>query len=223
MLTREGVRTRWWRAALVVAAIAVVPFARNDPLAAVFGLLPVFLWAFSPRSPWTGVALVALLAWFVVPRELDATGPWVPAAIETYWLYPLLAAVAWAALERRHFGRLAVLVLTGFAVTGGVLFSGWEGPPGDEGVSPGPPGLRIAEDIGCGSGGCWRVLTATGDRAAEVVTGYLTAKNFAPAPQSEITRVPRFCRTTGLLVNHRTCAEVRPLGPASARVEWYVE
>ncbi|WP_370971120.1 hypothetical protein [Amycolatopsis sp. cg9] len=223
MPTSERVRARWWRLVLVAAAIAVVPFARNDPFAAVFGLLPVLVWACAPRSPWTGVVLVALPAWFVVPRELDATGPWVPAAIEVHWLHPLLAAVAWAALERRHFGRLAALVLTGFVVTAGVLVAGWERAPGDEGVSPGPPGLRIAEDIDCGSGGCWRVLTAAGDRAPEVVAGYLIAKNFTPAPPSGITRVPRFCRTTGLLVNHRTCAEIRPLGPDSARVEWYVD
>ncbi len=209
--------------ALVAAAIAVVPFARNDPFAAVFGLLPILVWAYSPRSPWTGVVLVVLLAWFVLPRELDATGRWVPAAIEVYWLYPLVAAVAWAALERRNFGRLTAVVLTGFAVTCGVLVTGWQAAPGDEGVSPGPPGLRIAQDIGCGSGGCWRVLTATGDRAPEVVAGYLTAENFTPAPESDITRVPRFCRTVGLLVTHQTCAEVRPLGPASARVEWYVD
>ncbi len=213
-------RAHWWRVALVAAAIAVVPFARNDPFAAVFGLLPVLVWAFSPGSPWTGAVLVALLAWFVVPRELDATGPWVPAAIEVYWLYPLVAAVAWAALERRHFGRPTAVALTGFAVTCGVLVTGWQAAPGDEGVYPGPPALRISQDIDCGSGGCWRVLTATGDRAPEVVAGYLTAKNFT---RNDIAAVPRFCRTVGLLVTHRTCARVRPLGPALARVEWYVD
>ena len=62
-----------------------------------FGMLPIALWAWLSRSPRTGVAvgaiLVALLAWFVVPRALWASGSWVPSEAESYWLYAVFAAM----------------------------------------------------------------------------------------------------------------------------------
>ncbi|MGH3440016.1 MAG: hypothetical protein ACRDRN_26675 [Sciscionella sp.] len=226
MLIHEAVKTHWWRAALVVAAVVVASFARNDPFAGLFGLLPVLLWCCLARSPRTGVVvglvLVALLAWFVLPRSMDLAGPWVPAAIEVYWLHTTLAAVVCWFGARRGAGRLLAMVLAGLVVTGGVLFAGLEAPPGDEGISPGPPQLRITEGHECGSGGCWRVLKAIGDRAPDVMRDYLVARNFAPGPTSTITGAPRFCRSTGIVVDHKVCAELRTLSANAVRVGWYV-
>lgn len=215
---------------MAAGGIAVAAFSWNEPFTAFFGLLPLLVWlglARSPRSGLsTGVVLVALLAWFMVPRQLGFAGGWVPAAIEVYWLHTTAAAVVCAAgtlagPAPRGAARLALLVFAGFVVTGGVLISELEAPPGDEGVVPGPP-LRIAQSIDCGSGGCWRVLDATGDRAPEVLRERLASQGFTPAPQSEITRLPRFCRTTGLLVNHEVCADLRTTSPDTVHVEWYV-
>ncbi|GLY44336.1 hypothetical protein Amsp01_103590 [Amycolatopsis sp. NBRC 101858] len=225
MLSSEQVRTHWWRAALVVAAVVVACFAAS-PFAGMFGLVPILAWLWLAPSPRTGVivgaVLLALLAWFVLPGALSLAGPWVPAPIELYWLHPTLAAVACAIGARRGFVRLSLLVVAGFAVAGGAWFADLEAAPGDEGVVPVPAGLRAAQDVECGSGGCWRVLEATGDRAPEVLRDHLTARHFTPAPQSGITRVPRFCRRTGLLVTHEVCAELRTLSPDAVRVEWYV-
>ncbi|OXM64906.1 hypothetical protein [Amycolatopsis vastitatis] len=225
MLTPELVKTHWWRVALVVAAVAIAAFAREAPFAAVFALVPVILWcslAPSPRSGMVvGLVLLALLAWFVVPRELGLSGPWVPAKIEVYWLYTTLAAVVCAIGARRGAGRLTTLVVAGFVVTGGVLFSEWDAPPGDEGVSPWPAQLQTAESIDCGSGGCWRDITATGDHASEVLREHLTARHFIPAP-SVISNAELLCRTTGLLVTHKACARLYTFTETSARVEWYV-
>ncbi|EOD64936.1 hypothetical protein [Amycolatopsis vancoresmycina] len=224
MLTAEQVKTHWWRAAVAVAAVAVVTFSRDDPFAGLFALVPILVWCAAARSGRagvvTGLVLLALLAWFVLPRELGLAGPWVPAAIEVYWLHTTLAAVV-CAIGSRKPGPWLLPAFGGFVVTGGVLVAGWQEAPSDEGVLPGPAQLRIIEDIDCGSGGCWRVAESTGDHAAEVWQAHLTARNFTPAPA--LDGVTRFCRTTGLLVNHQTCAEVRPLAPDSARVEWYVE
>ncbi|MEV6828276.1 hypothetical protein [Amycolatopsis sp. NPDC051102] len=210
--------------ALAVAAVAVAAFSRNDPFAGLFGLVPVLLWCGTARAGRaavvTGLVLLALLAWFVLPRELDLAGPWVPAAIEVYWLHTTLAAVV-CAIGSRRFGPWLLLVPAGFVVTAGVLVFGWQQAPGDEGVAPGPAQLRMAEEIDCGSGGCWRAAVATGDDAAGAWRDYLSARNFTAAPESH--GVPLFCRTTGLLVNHQVCVRVRPLAADSARVEWYVE
>lgn len=226
MLTSERVKTHWWRVALVVAAVVVACFSPS-PFAGLFALLPILFWVWLAPSARTGVivglVLLTLLAWFVLPGALSLAGPWVPAPIEVYWIHTTLAAVVCAIGARRGFLRLFLLVIAGFVVTGGAWFAGLEAAPGDEGVVPVPAGLRVAEDIGCGSGGCWRVLEATGNRAPEVLRDHLEARNFTPAPQSEITRVPRFCRHTGLLVNHDVCAELRTLSPDAARVEWYVD
>jgi hypothetical protein len=226
MPTPELVKTHWWRVALVVAAVATIAtFAREAPFAAVFALLPLVLWCSLARSPRSGVVvglvLLALLAWFVVPRELGLSGPWVPAKIEVYWLYTTLAAVVCAIGARRGAGRLTTLVVAGFVVTGGVLFSEWQAPPGNEGVSPWPAQLQTAENIDCGSGGCWRDITATGDHAPEVLREHLTARHFIPAP-SVMSNAELLCRTTGLLVTHKACARLFTFTETSARVEWYV-
>lgn len=225
MLTPEVVKTHWWRVALVVAAMVVACFSES-PFAGLFGLVPILVWcslAPSRRSGLiVGVVLLALLAWFVLPGALSLAGPWVPAVREIYWVHPTLAAVVCAIGARRGYGWLLAMVLAGFAATGVAWIAGLEAAPGDEGILPVPAGLWAAGDIDCGSGGCWRVLEATGDRAPEVLREHLVARNFTPAPQSEITRVPRFCRRTGLLVNHEVCAELRTLSPDAVRMESYV-
>jgi hypothetical protein len=232
MRIRERVKTGWWRVALVAAAAVVTAFSRDDPFAGVFGLVPILVWCGAlARSPRTGVTvglvLVALLAWFVLPRELGLAGPWVPWAVEVYWLHTALAAVVCAIgalVERRPTGVvwLPAMVLAGLVVTGFALFSRWETPPGNEGVWPGPAQLRITEHESCGSHSCSRILEATGDRAPEVLREHLAAGNFTPAPPSGITRLPRFCRSTGVVVTHTVCAELRTLAANAAQVEWYV-
>ncbi|MET8850898.1 hypothetical protein [Amycolatopsis sp. NPDC004625] len=224
MLTVERVKNHGWRVALVVAAVAVVAFSRQNPFAGLFALVPILAWAAVARSRRagvvTGLVLLALLAWFVLPRELGLAGPWVPAAIEVYWLHTTLAAVV-CAIGARRAGSWALLVFAGFVVTAGVLVTGWQEAPGDEGVAPGPAQLRLAEDIMCGSGGCWRSGEATGADAGGAWRDYLLARDFTPEPAFD--GVPRFCRTTGLLVNHTVCVQVRSRTADSARVEWYVE
>ncbi|SEF36376.1 hypothetical protein SAMN05421837_110131 [Amycolatopsis pretoriensis] len=223
MLIPESVRTHWWRGALVVVAVVVVCFS-TSPFGGLFGLVPLVVWstlAPSRRSGLiVGAVLLALLAWFVLPGALGLAGRWVPAPIEIYWLHTTIAAVVCAIGARRGFVGLFLLVIAGFIVTGGALFAAYESPPGCEGVAPGPAQLRITRDFNCGSHNCWGVLETTGDRAPEVMRDYLVARHFTPAPT--INRVPRYCRTTGLLVEHEVCVDVWPLGPAAARVEWYV-
>jgi hypothetical protein len=225
VLTSEQVKTHWWRVALVAAAVAVACFAAS-PYAGLFGPLPILVWCRLAPSPRTGVVvglvLVALLAWFVLPAALNLAGSWVPTVREGYWLHPVLAAVVCAIGARRGYGWLLAMVLAGFVVTFGAWVAGLEVPNGDEGISPGPAQLRIAEDYQCGSGGCWRVLEATGDRAPDVMREYVLQQHYTPAPQSEITRVPRFCRRTGVVVDHTVCAELRTLAPDAVQVEWYV-
>lgn len=223
MLIPESVRTHWWRGALVVAAVVVACFSAS-PFAGLSGLVPLVVWctlAPSRRSGLVvGAVLLALLAWFVLPGALGLAGRWVPAPIEIYWLHTTVAAVVCAIGARRGFVRLFLLVIAGFIATGGALFAAYESPPGGEGVAPGPAQLRITRDFDCGSHNCWGVLETTGDHAPEVLRDYLVARHFTPAPT--LDRVPRYCRTTGLVVEHEVCVDVRPLGPAAARVEWYV-
>lgn len=218
----------WWRIALVAAAVGVAAFSWEHPFAAFFGLLPIIVWCFLATAPRTGVlfglVLLLLLAWFTVPRGLELAGPWVPAAIEIYWFHTTLAAVVGAVgmlVERqRPSSLLLTMVVVGFVAAGIVVFSEWEAPPGDEGVAPGPYQLTVVRTVACGSGGCWGVLDATGDRATEVMRGYLVPHGFTPA--SEIDGVPRLCRRTGVLVTHEVCAELRTRSATAVRVEWYV-
>ncbi|WP_328614027.1 hypothetical protein OHS18_38090 [Amycolatopsis sp. NBC_00355] len=221
-------RQRWWRVALVVAAIGVAAFSWEQPVVAFFGLLPTLVWCVLAKSPRTGMivglVLLVLLAWFVVPRALELTGPWVPASIEVYWFHTTLAAVVCAvgmlAGRQRPSELLPTMVVIGFVAAGGILFLHKDAPPGDEGVAPGPSRLTVARTVACGSGGCWGVLEATGDRATEVMRGYLVPHGYTPA--SEIDGVPRLCRRTGVLVTHEVCAELRTLSATAVRVEWYV-
>jgi len=219
----ERVKTHWWRAALVVAAVVVACFS-TSPFAGLFGVVPIVVWCWLAPARRSGLivgaVLLVLLAWFVLPGALGFAGHWVPAPIEVYWLHTTIAAVVCAIGARRGFVPLFLLVVGGFVVTGGALFAAYESPPGDEGVAPGPAGLRITRDFNCGSHNCWGVLEATGDHAPEVLRDYVTARNFTPAPS--LTGVARFCRHTGLVVDHEVCTDIRPLGPAAARLEWYV-
>ncbi|WP_235921505.1 hypothetical protein [Lentzea tibetensis] len=220
-------REHWWRLALLTVAVATCVWG-----ASLFALIPILVWCASARSPRTGLVvgliLMVLLAWFVVPRELGWSGPWVPAAIEVYWLHTTLAAAvcfAGALVERRRpagAGRLLTMVVIGFVATGFVLFAQLEEAPGDENVLPAPAQLRIAEDKACGSGGCWRVLTATGDRAPAVMREHLASRGYTPGPTSTITGNPRMCQQTGVLVTHQVCAELKDISANAVQVDWYV-
>ncbi|HET9140181.1 hypothetical protein [Actinophytocola sp.] len=183
------------------------------------------------RSTKTGVivglVLVALLAWFIVPREMGWTGPWVPAALEVYLLHPMLAAVVCeigTLVDQRRLvgvGRLLTIVLAGFVLAGGALIAQLEAMPGDEGVFPGPAQLRVViEDSWCGSSNCSRILEANGDRAPEVMREHLASQGFTAAPT--ITGRRRVCRQTGILVTHEVCAELQDISATAVRVEWYV-
>jgi hypothetical protein len=173
------------------------------------------------------VTVLVLVAWFVVPRGLDWSGPWVPSFIEVFWLLPLLVSIVCGAgllVEQRTVGVLVlpVFVVAGFVAAGYVGIMRMEAPPGDEGVVPGPPGLQVVEgDGGCGSGNCWRVLDATGDHAHDVMRAHLVSRGYAAAkPLSSGDE--RMCRQNGLVATHEVCAELRDLMPAGLRVTWYV-
>jgi hypothetical protein len=218
------VRTHWWRVALVVAAVVVACFAAS-PFAGLFGLVPTLVWcglAPSRRNGLiVGAVLLALLAWFVLPGALGLGGRWVPAPIEIYWMHTTLAAVVCAIGARRGFVRLFVLVVAGFVVTLGAWFAGLEAAPGDEGIVPGPAGLLIGQSQECASGGCWRTLDSTGDRAEQRWRDHLAAHGYSPATTGPVTGRPRLCRSTGIVVDHEICAELRVLSPDIVHVEWY--
>lgn len=195
-----------------------------------FGIVPILLWCllagYWRTGAVVGLILLVLLVWFTVPRELGWSGPWVPSSLELFWLHPLLASVvclAGLAVERRMLAGvwLLTMVLIGFVGTVLVLLWQHEAKPGDEGVVPGPAGVRIVEGAGrCGSGGCARELTATGDRAIDVMRAHLTSRGFGAAPP--LSRDERMCRVTGLAVEHEVCAELRVQAANSVRVVWYV-
>jgi hypothetical protein len=221
-------RKLWWRFALFAAAVGVSAFAWDQPFVALFGVLPMLMWCVLAKSARAGMVvglvLLVLLAWFVVPRELELAGAWVPASIEVYWFHTTLAAVVCATgmlVERqRPTGWLLLPVLAGFVVAGAVLVLHHEDPPGDEGVAPGPSQLTVVRDQACGSGGCWGVLDATGDHATDVMRAYLVPHGFTPA--SALAGVPRLCRRTGVLVTHEVCANLRTRSANAVQVEWYV-
>ncbi|SDP67129.1 hypothetical protein [Lentzea jiangxiensis] len=199
--------------------------------ALLFGMLPIALWAWLSRSPRTGVAvgavLVALLAWFVVPRALWASGPWVPSEAESYWLYAVFAAIVCVigVLVQRQWprGLLRLVAVAGLGVVIAfvVEFGDYEAKPGDEGVLPAPAGVRVVEGQGhCGSGSCAREVTATGDRAAEALREHLASRGFSARPP--LNGGERRCRAVGLLVVREVCAELRSTGPDLVEVTWYV-
>ncbi|MEQ0562302.1 hypothetical protein ABJI51_24730 [Amycolatopsis sp. NEAU-NG30] len=225
-MTLDGVKPHWWRIAVLVPAVVIAAFSWKHVIAGTFALLPVVVWCSLARTPRTGLAvgavLLALMAWFVLPRELGLAGSWVPAKIEVYWLHTTLAAVVCAIAARRGGARLASLVCAGFLFAGASLFAAYEAPPGDEGVTPAPAQLAITEQrFDCGSHQCWQVVETAGTGAPEVLREHLLARNFTPAPALD-TRVSRFCRTTGLVVDHKVCADVTSFAPDTARLEWYV-
>lgn len=217
-----------WRGVLIVLAILVVGMSWDI---GVFGLFPILLWCILARSWRTGVVvglvLLSLAAWFVVPRRLGWSGPWVPSALEVYWLYPVIAAVVCAAgllVERRTIAGLVwLLPMVGLGFLAAVLDVVWVhgDKPGSEGVLPEPPGIEIVEGAGhCGSGNCAREVEATGDRAPEVMRAHLAARGFSPSlPLNSDERV---CRVIGLAMRHEVCAELRDTGANSVRVLWYV-
>lgn len=196
----------------------------------VFGPLCVWcLWL--ARTRWTGLVvgliLLALLVWFVVPVRLSWPGPWVPAPLELFWLYPVLAAVVCEAgvlVERRRpagVWLLLAVVVFGFLATVVLWFDRLEAKPKDEGVLPGPAGVQVVEGDGwCGSGNCSRELDVTGDRATEVMRAHLTSRGFTPA--SSLDGDERMCRTTGLVMTHQVCAELERPAVSSVQVAWYV-
>lgn len=215
----NGPRECPWRGVFVVLGILVVGTSRDVN---VFGLVPILLWAALARSWRTGVVvglvLLALLTWFVVPRGLGWSGPWVPSALEVYWLYPVIAAVVCEA------GLGLLIPMVGLGVLAAVLDVVWVhgSKPGSEGVLPEPPGIEIVEGAGrCGSGNCAREVEATGDRAPEVMRAHLASRGFSPSPP--LGSDERLCRMIGLAVRHEVCAELRDTGANRVRVLWYVE
>jgi hypothetical protein len=99
-----------------------------------------------------------------------------------------------------------------------------EAPPGDEGVLPGPSGLRIAEqDLSCASGGCARVVNATGDHARESMRAYLAAQGFTPRTAIVTYVDERMCRLTGVVVAHEVCVELRDISAATVQISWYLD
>ncbi|MEV6714508.1 hypothetical protein AB0M48_21010 [Lentzea sp. NPDC051208] len=219
----------WWRAVPLAAGFVVNVLSVDTGL---FGLVPIVLWIVLARSWRTGLVvgllLVTLLAWFVLPRAMELPGRWVPSALEVYWLHPMIAAVVIAVgllVERRLLIGvlwLPAMIVAGMAIA--VFLDIEASMPRDEGVVSAASGLEVAEDGGrCGSGhgaNCARELTATGDRAAEVVRAGLASGGFTyrpPLPTDE-----RLCRQTGLVLVHEVCAELRHTSPTSVRVLWYV-
>lgn len=178
------------------------------------------------RRVIVALAALALVIWFAVPRGLGWSGPWVPSYVETFWLLPLLVSIVLGAgllVEGRTVVvlLLPILVVGGFVAGAFVAVMRMEAPPGDEGVLPGPAGLRVVEDnVACGSGGCWRQLDATGDRAHDVMRAHLDSQGYTPA--SSLSGGERLCRRTGLVATHEVCAELKDASADGVRLTWYV-
>jgi hypothetical protein len=226
------VRANWWRFALGAAGLVIGALA---PDSSVFGVLPILLWCVLARTRTTGIVvglvLLALLTWFVVPRGLGLSGPWVPSALDAFWLYPVLTGVVSSAgllVERRLLAGvvwLAALAGLGFLSAAFVVVVVYEGAaPRDEGVLPGPAGLRVQEADGwCGSGhgaNCARVLEATGERAHEVMRAHLVSHGYTSA--TPFNADERLCRKTGLVSVQEVCADLKDLSATGVRVTWYV-
>lgn len=199
--------------------------------ASVFVLLPILLWCALARTIRTGLVvglvLLALQAWFVVPRGLGWSGRWVPTAMEGLWLFPVVTGVVCLAgllVERREPTGVAwLLALAGLGFLGAAflfVFDDGAGPR-DEGVLPGPAELRLVEGEGhCGSGNCARIAEATGGRAHEVMRAHLMSRGYAPA--SPLSGDERLCRRTGLVSAREVCAELKDLSATGLRITWYV-
>jgi hypothetical protein len=216
--------THWWRIVPIVAGLSVSVVASGISL---FGMVPIVLWCALARTWRTGlvvgVTLVALQAWFVLPRQWGWSGPWVPSYIERFWLYALVTAFVCAvglAVQRwllAGLGWLFAMIGMGFFITVVLLFDALEAKPRDEGVLPGPPGLQVVEGAGyCGSGNCSREVVMTGDRAPEVVREHLESRGYA-------ARSPeRMCWAVGVVHTHEVCADMKTISADTVEVSWYV-
>jgi hypothetical protein len=223
----------WWRVALMVVALAVSTYPWTTFPLAWLGFVPVAVWcgalaASSRAGIGVGVALLVVLAWFVVPRELGTPGRWVPSELELLWLYPICAAVICGVglfAQRRGpagTGLLLAMVLGGLFITGCVLFLRLEAPPEDESVVPLPSTLQLAQqEVDCGSGGCSRMLNVSGWDAYGVMHGHLTEKGYT-SKRTTLDGRERLCRVNGLVVPHTSCAELRAQSDGSVQVIWYV-
>jgi hypothetical protein len=222
---------RWWRWALTVVTLVMAAFSWYDPIVAVFTVIPVVIWCWGlARSDKTGLVygliLTGLAAWTLLPRGLGFSGRWVPSVFEVCVFLPILTAVICAIGMRveRVDGCLPAMGLSAYAVVGLIvafftLLSYAEGTTGDEGVWPGPSGLQVVEgEKNCGSGGCWRTLDATGDRAPERMRDYLASRGFS-TPGFDNGSI---CRVTGLALTYKICATVKDISPATVRVTWSI-
>ncbi|RDI31938.1 hypothetical protein [Lentzea flaviverrucosa] len=216
--------THWWRIVPLAAGLLVSVVASGISL---FGMVPIVLWCVLART-WrsgfvVGMSLVAVHAWFVVPRQLGWSGPWVPSYIERFWLYAVVTAFVCAvglAVQRwllAGLGWLFAMIGSGFFITVVLLFDALEAKPRDEGVLPGPSGLQVVEGAGyCGSGNCSRDAVMTGDRAPEVVREHLESRGYmARSPE-------RMCWAVGVVYTHEVCADMRTISADKVEVTWYI-
>lgn len=219
---RAWVRENGWRVAFAAVAVALAAFCWYDPVVAVFAVVPPLVWCALPGRRGTLIGLVLLLvaAGVLLPRLLSG---WGPSVLDVCLFLPLLTGMICAFSARgRRPAPVAVFCLFGVA---GLLFAFLalvdlsEGVTGHEGVLPGPSGMRVVEgEQVCGSGGCSRQLTATGDRAPERMREYLESRGFtAPGDTADWN-----CRTTGLVVTYKVCAQVKDVSPTEARVHWWI-
>ncbi|WP_440899321.1 hypothetical protein [Actinosynnema sp.] len=221
-----------WRLALGVLGLAVAVFPWDGPPVGLFGAVPLLLWCGSWTGPRrvgviVGLVLLGLPVWFVVVPGLGFSGRWVPSAAEVLWLHPLLAAAVCAVgakvgRQRVRGWRLTGVAALGFLLLGFLWLARLESPPGDEGVLPALAVLRVEEgELLCGSGGCARQARATGDHAPEAVRDRLAARGFTH--RDPLAADARLCRTTGLVVQHEVCAELRDVSADVVRVVWYLD
>ncbi len=231
MPLQERLSRNLWRVLLIAVTVAMAAFAWHDPVVAVFGAAPVLVWCLGmARTEQAGlvygVILVALAAWILLPRDLGLSGNWVPSVFEVCLFLPVVSALICAlGLRAQRSGGcagavgLAALIVVGFLMAGSTVLDYAEGYTRNEGVWPGPSGLRVVErEAGCGSGGCTRTMEATGDRAAERMRDYLDSRGFtAPGYNKEWT-----CRIDGLLLEYKVCAGIKEISPTTVQVSWLI-
>jgi len=240
-----------WRSALLTAAvgIATVPWGSPVTASGLLAAVPLLAWAgFLGRSksvgPVVGVVLLLLLTWIDVPRAVGWNGRWLVASLgDVFTWYPWICAGICALGVRIQRGRAEgpeVLLPTVLHYATAILVAGlavcgtcpvwWlvdsESAPGDEGLLPVPAGLRVVEDTSdCGSGGCARLLTVTGDRADERLRAHLAARGFRLHPDRAWDTV--FSATaqheTGVLVPHRVWLGYRVAAGGDVHIVWDVD
>jgi hypothetical protein len=219
----------WWRAAFIVAALAVAVFVTDEPWIAQVGAIPKVLGCTRPvRSQRNGVAvgliLFALLVWFMAARRLGWAGRWVPSLDEAIWLHTVLATLVYgfsSPAKRRVSGFLPLVLMLPLCL----LLVGWvvmerteSGSPPDEGVDLVPAGLEVVgEDRECGSGGCDQIFELAGADAADVMRAHLADQGLTTTPGGQT------CRLTGVVVPLETCVSVQDTTTGTVRVSVYVE